>query len=130
MNRRQFLKLSAVVAASAGSSSLAYAWRIEPHWLEIVRRDLPIANLPAALAGKTLCQVSDLHVGPVVDAAYLRSALDRVSSLHADMIAMTGDFMTTRHNEQIEPVAELMSRLHPAPLGTFARKRLPGFTSR
>jgi predicted MPP superfamily phosphohydrolase len=44
-----------------------YAWRIEPHWVEVVERDLPIRRLPDALVGRTLAQISDLHVGKIVD---------------------------------------------------------------
>ena len=68
LTRRRFLTLA------AGTTILGlggYAWRIEPHWLEMVYRDLPIRNLPTALHGRTLAQVSDLHVGPVVDSEYL-----------------------------------------------------------
>ena len=62
MTRRRFLK----GAGAAGGLSLAtgfYAWRIEPHWLEIVERPLPVADLPSTLEGVRLAQLSDLHVG-------------------------------------------------------------------
>src|SRR5436190_23979634 len=66
MTRRSVLRL---LAAAAGVG--LYTWRVEPHWLEIVRRPLPIRNLPRALDGLSLLQLSDLHVGPVVDDAYI-----------------------------------------------------------
>ena len=71
-----------------------YTWRVEPHWLEIVRRPLPIRGLPAALAGKTLAQVSDIHVGPRVDDDYLVAAFARLRELEPDIIALTGDFVS------------------------------------
>jgi len=63
--------------ASVGAAG--YCFRIEPHWIEVVRRDLPIEHLPAALAGRTMAQISDWHVGPVVDYGYIRGAMDRAT---------------------------------------------------
>lgn len=40
-----------------------YAWQVEPHWVELVERPLPLAGLPRELLGTTLVQSSDLHVG-------------------------------------------------------------------
>lgn len=120
--RRRFLKwlsLGTVVAVGGGG---AYAWRIEPHWIDVVRRDLPIDGLPASLDGRSLAQISDLHVGRVVDSDYIRGAMDRVQALRPDMIAVTGDFMSCRADEQIAPAVDVVSMLtHPAPpLGIVA----------
>ena len=40
-----------------------YTWRIELHWLQFVRRRLSIRGLPRDLVGRTLVQISDVHVG-------------------------------------------------------------------
>jgi predicted MPP superfamily phosphohydrolase len=68
LNRRTFL---GVAATSVGAGIGLYAWRFEPHWLEVVRRALPIRRLPGRLAGRTLVQLSDVHVGPRVDDDYV-----------------------------------------------------------
>ena len=76
VSRRQFLYAAgASTAAGAGF----YTWKIEPHWLEIVRRPLPVRGLPTALAGRTLVQISDVHVGPRVDDDYVLSVFARVA---------------------------------------------------
>jgi predicted MPP superfamily phosphohydrolase len=74
LTRRQFLALGGAALASGAGLGL-YTWQVEPHWVELVRRPLPLANLPPALEGRTLLQLSDLHVGPRVDSAYLIRAL-------------------------------------------------------
>src|SRR5688572_33244936 len=104
--RRRVLKMAGGLAGSAVAIGL-YTWRIEPHWLQVVERDLPIAGLPDALVGRRLIQVSDLHVGPVVDRDYLAAALTTVNSLRPDLLVLTGDFMTAFENEQVDNVGLL-----------------------
>jgi hypothetical protein len=103
VSRRQFLY-------AAGASTAAgvgfYTWRIEPHWLEIVRRPLPVRGLPAALAGRTLAQISDVHVGPRVADDYVLSVFARVADLRPDIVVVTGDLVShhDRMFEQMEAV--------------------------
>lgn len=104
----------------AGAITLGYAWRIEPHWVEIVHRPLPIANLPVELVGKTLVQISDLHIGPVVDDDYLIGVLRRVAELSPDILVITGDFMSCQGNEEIEHVRSILTNLQPGKLATLA----------
>jgi len=97
LTRRQLLMLTGGVAASGVG---LYTWRVEPHWLEIVRRPLPIRGLPPALVGKTLAQISDVHVGPRVDDDYVVGTFRRLRSLEPDIIALTGDFVS-HHAEML-----------------------------
>ena len=97
----------------------AYTWRVEPHWVEVVERDLSIAFLPPALAGKTLIHLSDLHVGPEVADDYLIRQLQAVSALEADVLALTGDFMTCWAGEQLDRATRVLSHLRPARLATL-----------
>jgi len=97
-----------------------YSWRIEPHWLEFVTRDLAIRNLPAVLHGRTLAQISDLHIGARVDSSYIINSLRRVNALKPDLIAITGDFMTCSAAEQVPEVERVMRTLALPPLGCFA----------
>ena len=39
--------------------------------------DVPIANLPAALHGFTVAQITDVHVGPTIKRGYLQAIVDR-----------------------------------------------------
>ena len=91
ISRRRFLQGTAAVGGISLATGL-YTWRVEPHWLEIVERPLPVANLPQALEGARLAQLSDLHIGPSVDDSYLLSVFDRVRALAPDIVVYTGDF--------------------------------------
>jgi predicted MPP superfamily phosphohydrolase len=97
VSRRQFLRTAGVAAGSIVGTGL-YTWRIEPHWIEIVRRPLPIRNLPSSLAGRTIAQISDIHTGPRVDDDYLIGAFGRVSSLAPDIVLLTGDLISFHHD--------------------------------
>lgn len=116
MTRRRFLGCLGGLGVSVG----LYAWRFEPHWVEVVECELPIARLPATLAGKTMIQISDLHAGDAVDTDYLISCMWLVSSLHPDMTVITGDFMSCRADEQIDHVASMLENLDAGPLGCYA----------
>jgi predicted MPP superfamily phosphohydrolase len=91
-SRRRFLATAATFASGVGLG--LYTWYVEPHWLEIVRRPLPVKGLPDALNGRTLAHLSDLHTGPRVDDAYLVHTLARVRALRPDIVAYTGDYIT------------------------------------
>lgn len=59
----------------------------------VVRVDVPIRDLPPALDGYTIAQISDIHVGPTIKRAYLDAIVDKVNALGADAIAVTGDLV-------------------------------------
>lgn len=119
LTRRRFIKAVAGVTA-VGAGALLYGWRIEPHWVRVERRKMPITGLPSSLEGCTIAQISDLHVGPIVDIDYLNEAIKLISSLRPDMTVITGDFMTCRWTDCADDVARLLENLQPGPLGCFA----------
>ena len=55
--------------------------------------DVPIANLPAALHGFTIAQISDVHIGTTIKGRHLDAIVDAVNELNADMVAITGDLV-------------------------------------
>jgi predicted MPP superfamily phosphohydrolase len=75
----------------------------------IVRVDVPIAGLPAALHGFTLAQISDVHVGPTIKHAYLARVVAKVNTLGADVVAITGDLVDGKVAELAAHVAPLAS---------------------
>ena len=78
----------------------------------VVRVDVPIVGLPAALHGFTVAQISDIHVGPTIKHAYLARIVARVNALGADMVAITGDLVDGRVADlqrHVQPLASLKS---------------------
>ncbi|HYG43918.1 MAG TPA: metallophosphoesterase [Bordetella sp.] len=79
----------------------------------VVRVDVPIAGLPAALHGFTIAQISDIHVGPTIKRGYVEHIVQAVNALRPDLIAITGDVVDG-------PVAQLAP--HTQPLGRLAAR--------
>jgi len=119
LTRRQFLALGGATLAS-GAGVVLYAWQIEPHWVEIVRRPLPLEHLSATLEGRTLLHISDMHVGPKVSSAYLIETLDRARELAPDFVAFTGDFVTYRSATVFQELARVLGHAPNGRLGTVA----------
>lgn len=117
LSRRAFL----LTAASVPAGVVFYTFYVEPHWLEIVDRPLPVRGLPTGLEGSTLVQLSDLHVGPKVDDAYVIETFERVARLAPDIVVVTGDFISHHAGflEQVERVYAHLPRGRLATLGIF-----------
>src|ERR1700730_14204812 len=66
--------------------------------------------LPEAFSGLRIVQISDIHHGLFLPEQWLADAVQQTNRLHADIVVLTGDFVTySRAN--IEPAAEILSRL-------------------
>jgi predicted MPP superfamily phosphohydrolase len=59
----------------------------------VVRVEVPIEGLPPALDGYAIAQISDIHVGPTIQRAYLNAIVNKVNELKPDAIAITGDLV-------------------------------------
>jgi predicted MPP superfamily phosphohydrolase len=74
----------AVIATAVGFAAARRRARI-------VNVDVPIQNLPLALHGFSIAQISDVHVGSAIQKEYVQAIVDAVNGLHPDLIAVTGD---------------------------------------
>lgn len=80
---------------------------------KVVTVEIPITDLPAALNGFTIVQISDIHVGPTIKHRYVEAIVDAVNHLKPDLIAVTGDVVDgsvpqlTRHTQ---PLSRLSAR--------------------
>ena len=97
------------VAAVAGAAGMISA--LSPPGLE--RVEIRPRDWPAALDGFRLVQISDIHIGPILDRRFARHLVERCNALDADLIAVTGDLVdgAVRHLEdEVAPFAELRAR--------------------
>ena len=120
MTRRQFLRASAAATATVGVTTGLHAWRVAPYDLEFVSLDMPVPNLPRALEGKTLLQISDIHVGDRFDYGYLIESFVRAQALEPDYVVYTGDYMSYGDERQHAQLDEVLRATVRGKRGTLA----------
>lgn len=120
LTRRKFLLGAGAAVGACAVCGPLYAFHVEPHWIDVARRSMPLAGLDPRWDGRTIAHISDLHVGKVVDRGYIEGAMRRVNALKPDMIAITGDFMTCMTTEQIDATIEVLGQLDRPPRGILA----------
>ena len=79
----------------------------------IVTVDIPLRDLPEALHGFTIAQITDVHVGPTIKRNYVTAIVDAVNGLEPDVIALTGDLVDGSVHElssHTEPFSRLRAR--------------------
>ncbi len=120
MKRRKFIKKSGLGLIGAGLLSGFYSWQIEPFWLEFVQKKMPIRNLPKELQGKTLMQISDIHVGTRFDWNYLIQSFEEAKKLNPDFVVYTGDYVSYENSTQLDNLKTVMKSVVTGKLGTAA----------
>lgn len=102
------------LGAPAAFAVLALAWT---HRRPVTTRQR--VAVPALRSPLRVVQLSDLHLGPYLPDSRLAWLADRVSAERADLIALTGDFLTLRTLHDWAPVLRFAEKLH-APQGVVA----------
>ncbi|MDM0111733.1 metallophosphoesterase [Variovorax sp. J22R133] len=100
------------VPLAAAVVSLVGFWNAR-RTASVKRVDVPIPKLPTSLAGFTIAQLSDIHVGPTIRVGYIERIVKSVNKLGADMVAITGDLVDGTVPElqaHIAPLSQLKAR--------------------
>ena len=95
--------IGSVLALGAG----AVAALRGPHVRHV---DIVVEGLDAALEGLRIVQISDLHVGQMIRAPYVRRVVRMANALAPDIVALTGDLVdgsVARLAPDVAPLAEL-----------------------
>ena len=72
-----------------------YGVLLRRRWVRVRTIDVPIAGLGAGFDGYRIAQLSDLHIGGLWPRPRASRWVDRVNRLDADLIALTGDYVTS-----------------------------------
>jgi predicted MPP superfamily phosphohydrolase len=116
-SRRYFFQAAGVIAGAVPFVSAAYGFAEERFRFDVREVQIPIVNLPPALDGLRITQLSDIHIGSYMPVAQVRRAVGMANELSGDLAVVTGDFVTGRTDPLEDCIAEL-SRLR-APLGVW-----------
>src|SRR5260221_3451822 len=84
-------------ALGAGASAIAYPCFYEPRWLETTERRVHLAHAPFRNPIRLL-HLADLHASLVVPLSLIQHAITLGLSQAPDLICLTGDFITFRHD--------------------------------
>lgn len=90
MTRRAFLAASVVSTASLA----LYSNEIARHAVEVTQRTFFLHNLPPQFDGFRIVQISDIHLEEYAEDFFLREVIRQVNALGADMVLVTGDFVS------------------------------------
>jgi len=93
--------------------AMAWGYLLGQRKLWINRFDVPITGLDTRLDGKTIAQISDIHLGQYMTAERMAGYVERINALDADLIVITGDITDGLHHaRQTFPVlASLQARM-------------------
>ena len=89
-----------------------YALFIEPRWLDVTRRTIPLGPP----GGLRIAHLSDFHLGSGFSYSVARQAVELANSLRPDIAVVTGDLVARAGNES--RCAKLLSGLR-APRGVY-----------
>ncbi len=117
LSRRAFLRLLGG-AALVPPVSWLYVAEVELRWLRVERVSVFLPRLPRAFHGLTIAQISDLHVGPYIGAEEVRAAVEAVMRLNADVVVITGDFVSSLSHGEAKIIETELTPLS-APLGVY-----------
>ena len=117
LSRRGFFRYAAGLAGAVPLVAAVYGFAKERFQYTVHRVDIPIANLPGALEGLKIVQLSDIHIGDFMPQEEVQRAVDMANELGAHVAMATGDFVSEKGDPLEICIAEL-SRLR-TPLGTW-----------
>ncbi|RKQ37335.1 metallophosphoesterase [Oceanobacillus halophilus] len=116
MNRRTFLKrglgsILAVLGLSGGG--YFYARDLEPNMLKIQEETIQSNAIPLQFKDFKIVQFSDTHIGFHYSIEQLDKLIDKINSLHPDMIVFTGDLIDKPNKfNQYSQLQKKLEKLH------------------
>jgi uncharacterized protein len=115
--RRYFFKTATAAAGAAPFIGAMYGFAAERLNYQVHRVEIPVSNLPEALDGLKITQLSDIHLSGYMPRAQVRRAIEMANELGGDLAVVTGDFITGA-DDPLEDCVDEIRRLS-SPLGVY-----------
>jgi len=90
---------------------------INARWVRTRRITVKIPNLPQSWRGRVAALVSDVHLGHINGAGFMRRIVSRLSRIRPDIVFLTGDLYDGTHVDA-DPMAAPWKDISPS-LGTY-----------
>jgi uncharacterized protein len=113
-SRRYFFRTASALAGAAPFLSVMYGFAAERLDYRVRRVEIPAANLPPALDGMKIVQLSDIHMSGYMSRTDVRRAVEMANELGADLAVVTGDLITGASDplaDCVEEIRELRAHL-------------------
>jgi len=109
--RMRWLSAAGVIMAVLLFVAMWWGAAINRYRIDVTEVSVGSPEVPAAFDGYRILQFSDFHVGTYgTDTAYVSKVVDRINSLHPDLIVFTGDIVN-RHSAELRPFVPVLRRL-------------------
>lgn len=102
--RRDFFKRSLDIGSVAIAGTINAKAMYNAKHIELEEVDVKIAGLKKSY---NIVQISDVHIGGLVDKKFIYSLVKRINSLNADIVVITGDLVDTNLKYAKEALNEL-----------------------
>lgn len=117
LSRRDFLEKMGWSASTVPFVVTGYSVFKTLYDFNIQRVDVPLPNLPAALDGLQIVQLSDIHAGSFFSERPMQEAVEITRGIKPDILVITGDYVNNNDRE-LERIMPALKGLQ-APLGVF-----------
>ncbi len=104
--RRKFFKNSLDISSLFIAASLSARAMYEARFVKLEKVVIKIKNLQQSYK---IVQISDLHIGGLIDAQFVREIVLRINALTADIVVITGDLVDIDVKHAKAPLHELQN---------------------
>lgn len=95
-SRRTSLISRALIGGTImAAGGLFYAREVEPYWISVERLTLTLPQLAPPFDGYRIVQISDIHMDGWMSPEYLDRVVDLINEQEPDLVAITGDFVSS-----------------------------------
>ena len=109
-SRSKFLYYAGAFAGLIPLVALTYGMLRNLYNFKKYKVEIPIANLPQAMEGLKIIQISDIHSGTFARVSAVEKIVEMINSENPDLILFTGD-LVNEIAEEIEPFIPVFSQL-------------------
>lgn len=104
--RRSFFKKSLDISSFVVASSLSARAIYEAKHVKLEKVEVTLKSLKQEYK---IVQLSDIHIGGLIDAAFIKNIVQRVNALNPDIVVITGDLVDIDITKAEAPLAEFKS---------------------
>jgi len=97
--RSKFLSQAGIFFGAIPFVTLMYGLVRNPYRYKVFTEKIALRNLPSALKGLRIVQISDIHSGSLTFKEPVKEAIKLINDLKPDIIFFTGDLVNTRADE-------------------------------